>query len=422
MGSKTLKKASETSNLNASVSSSSATGPIPGDGLAFRATKADLKRAITLLATVAEKRSTMPILMCVKIIAADSVVTMTATDLDVSASVTLPARDVRGGSAVVNAKQLADTVKTMADGDVTLAMGTGTSITLSHGGTKANVSGYASRDYPKTPAIPPYTAVDADKRSPVEISEWHYADGDEWHAMIDSVDYAICKDDTRFHLNGVYIETSDDVIRMVATDGHRLTKVERWNGSSLRCPKGLILPAKASKIIGKALKKQPKVEIAIKAPHVFVRVGETTIAAKCIDAQFPAYEQVIPNSDKSTLTVNVQALTSAIERAKVAATETRGIALKLAAGKVTVEGSNPDTGDIVETLDAECTFPRDHWAFAIGANPKYLLDALAGIDDDVVVLSFENELDPILVMSQDDRIMSEIRKPRYLGVVMPMRI
>jgi DNA polymerase-3 subunit beta len=228
--------------------------------------------------------------------------------------------------------------------------------------------------------------------------------------MIDHTLFSVCNDETRFHLNGVFFESDGSKSRMVSTDGHRLSKVERTIANGPKLSAGVIIPKKGLLEIKKVLEQGPQAKLAIKTPHVFLVQDDIAIAVKLIDAQFPPYEQVIPREHKKIITIDRLRLIDALRRAQLMSSETRGV--KVAASKegVTVTSDNPDLGEVREELEAE--YSSD--AIAIGFNPKYVVELLTQMTSDQVTVALGGELDPGLIrpLTGDD----------YLGVVMPMRI
>jgi DNA polymerase-3 subunit beta len=150
---------------------------------------------------------------------------------------------------------------------------------------------------------------------------------------------------------------------------------------------------------------------------MFVRVGNYELAVKTIDAQFPAYNQVIPKDHRKLATVDRKLLIAALKRTKPLALSTRGVALSLHGDKLTITADHPDLGKAVETLDAETCSDAKY-----GVNPSYLLDAVEEIDDERVTIAFGAELDPILVRGTGQATSKAIMESSYLAVVMPMRI
>jgi DNA polymerase-3 subunit beta len=344
----------------------------------------------------------------------DDGLTLAATDLNISATVRIPSyMRTSNGAVCINAVSLADLVKTMASDEITLIQVGGNSLTVREGESTMAMIGAHSRDFPKLP----------DATSP-EVGLYTRTDAAAFADMLERVAFAVCKDETRFHLNGILIESDGTTTRMVTTDGHRLTR----HDCKLECPtlaKGVILPAKAAGEIAKLLKSAGKTDsayLAIKGCHLYVKVGEWTMTAKLIDAQFPAYDQVIPKDHKKLATVERKAFVAALKRAAKVCLKTRGVKLSFASGKLTLTSDHPEKGTTTEQIKA-CSdwLERGNTGF-FGMNPHYLLDVLGEIDDAWISIAFGDELDPILVRGCDDAISYSVAGSKFLGVVMPMRI
>ena len=408
---KVSKQASELSTESSAPSAHDSTA------LAFRLPVADLKAAVAKLALVADRKSNLPIISSIVMRAerGDTAVTMTATDLTVSLRLKVPCTVVNVGVGIaINAKLLADTLGDFADGDISLYGLRHGGCQLECGATKIGLQGYSDRDAPKFPALTPEQTRTATTVGASDLRE-----------MLDGVRYAVCKDETRFHLNGVLIEATSARTRMVATDGHRLTMVERdacMNAldASTRLTKGAIIPSKACAVAVRLLAKAPTCELTVTDTHAWVCREGTEIVAKLIDAQFPPYEQVIPRAHVGHVIVDIARLTSALKRSKKICTSTRGATLALASGKLTVSADHPESGTVSHEIPVEhegCA------AWKVGINPAYLLETLDAFDvGDRVVISVNKELDPIVVRTVDDYAMLDIRSERAIAVVMPMRL
>ncbi len=228
--------------------------------------------------------------------------------------------------------------------------------------------------------------------------------------MIERTLFSVCNDETRFHLNGVYFECDGSKARMVSTDGHRLSKVERTIANGPKLSAGVIIPKKGLLEIRKVIETAQSVKLAIKTPHMFVVADDIALAVKLIDAQFPPYEQVIPKEHKKVITVDRMRFIDALRRAQLMSSETRGVKVAATKEGITITSDNPDLGEVREELEAE--YNGD--PIAIGFNPKYVVELLGQMQSDQITLSLGGELDPGLIrpLTGDD----------YLGVVMPMRI
>lgn len=419
-----LKQATDTASATSAGPNVAAIVGLSGP-MHFTAPRKELQAAIKRLASVVDKRSTMPMLANVCIRVTPTEITLCATDLNVSAVVVAKSWDTfGGGQATVNAKALGDILKKLPDGPVTVRAND-RGVDLTSGSARVSLEGLHARDYPKLPPIFPgdpmlaLTGVDAAM----------------FGAMLDAVSHAMCKDETRFHLNGVHFEYDGTRARCVATDGHRLVKSERdMPREGDFSHKGMIIPAKAVAEIRKLLGKGTCQIGMVKhsgVEHFAVRFGGTTIVVKPIDAQFPPYDQVIPKDNRRLVTVDRKALIGALERAALVCSGTRGVKLETADGALTLASDNPDTGEVRETLPAELN--PDQGDFAVGCNPRYALDALDALDCERVTLAFDSatviegkkydpRLSPFMIRGTDDTATRAVRDAEFLAVIMPMRI
>jgi len=410
MGTKLSKKATEFST------ESSAPRAYCADSTTFTLTKRELASAIALLKSVADPRSTMPILQDIVMRFCGDDIVMTATDLNVTMRVRVACHVSRRGKGMtVNAKRFADAVKSLPDGDVTVSGLEHGGATLDAGSARISVAGHSDRDTPKFPEI-----TDEESRTYTTVCVPSLA------TLFEQTLPTVCKDETRFHLNGIFLQSSNGRTVAVSTDGHRLAKASaelccNALDASLPLRNGVIIPAKGAKIIAKAFGKAATCDIAVTPRHTWVRIGATTVAVKHIDAQFPPYEQVIPKNATSHALIDVERLLAVAKRAKAVCTATRGLTLELASGNLRVFADNPDTGEMSETLPAE---HEGLAAWRMGVNPEYLVAALELMGDDRVVLSVASALDPMLVRSVDDFAMKShgVRDELLAIVVMPMRL
>lgn len=389
-----------------------APSPAPDTGaLSVRFQSAEFRRVTQALARFAARRTSLPILEHVRIRALpDGTVILSATDLNLSITVSGSAWCGEAGDLCVPAKQLADIVKGAPGTEVTLDRSGPLGLRVASGDAEMTMLGRAGLDFPKLPD------AKAEGLSFVSTSGPALAD------MLDRVAHSVCEDETRFHLNGVWIECDGTTTRMVTTDGHRLTR----HTLPLQGPatSGVILPARAATEISKLLRAErgAAVSYAIKAPHLFVTCGAYTIAAKLIDAQFPPYEQVIPTEHKKIATVERKLLIAALKRAKPLCGKARGVKLAFASGKLVLTADSPGAGTGSETMLAHSEYLDGGGTVTTGINPGYLLDVLAEIGDRFVTLEMGDELDPILVRATDDACTYSVNESRFLSVIMPMRI
>lgn len=307
--------------MSANVKTSADSVLSPASQLAFRAPRKDLHKALKRLQSVSDAKSTLPILANIAIRATMTGVTFSATDLNVSMTISAPvAWNVSSvGSVCVNAKSLATIVGKLPGDEVSLQVMNRAGIqvaVVTSGSVSMTLDGRSDRDFPKIPSATEgltFSAVPA-----ATLSD-----------MFEKALFSICKDETRFHLNGILVESDGSTMRTVSTDGHRLTKIER----SIVGPRidGVIVAMKGCQTLVKTLGSKAKgtCDIAIKGPNMFVRYEGTELALKLIDAQFPPYMQVIPQGHPHFATVNRKAFLGALERAAVLCSQTRGVKITI---------------------------------------------------------------------------------------------
>jgi DNA polymerase-3 subunit beta len=370
----------------------------------FRIHKAEFIRGLRLAQNIADRKSTMPMLANVLLRTtgqgADARLLVAATDLNVSVSAELKCTTATEGGLTVNARSLHDIVTALPGDELTIKRTDNAWAEIRAGKVTYRVVGMPDRDFPKVPEHREAPFVDV---APALLRE-----------MIERTLFSVCTDETRYHLNGVLFESNGTVARMVSTDGHRLSKVERQLAGGPQLSSGVIIPRKGllelKRVLDAAAGGAGGFRIAIKTPYLFVHADDIVLAIKLIDAQFPPYEQVIPKDHKRTLVIDRALLIDALKRAQLMSSETRGVKFAMKAGTLTIASDNPDVGEVKEDLDAEFTGGE----LSIGFNPKYVIDLLSQMGSDQVVLELGGELDPGLFKPLGSDI--------YLGVVMPMRI
>jgi DNA polymerase III subunit beta len=363
----------------------------------FRIAKAEFLRGLRLAQGIADRKSTMPMLANVLLrTQGKNQLLVAATDLNVSLTAELKSHNASDGGIAILAKSLFDLVANAPGDEVTLKKADNHWAEIKSGKVTYRIVGMPDRDFPKVP----------DHRE----ASYATVESAVVREMIERTMFSICNDETRFHLNGVFFESDGSNCRMVSTDGHRLSKVERTIPNGPKLSAGVIIPKKGLLEIKKVLEQGPNAKLAVKTPHVFLVQDDIAIAVKLIDAQFPPYDQVIPRDHKKIITVDRLRLIDALRRAQLMSSETRGVKVAATKEGVTVTSDNPDLGEVREELEAE--YNSD--PIAIGFNPKYVVELLTQMTSDQVTVALGGELDPGLIrpLTGDD----------YLGVVMPMRI
>jgi len=234
--------------------------------------------------------------------------------------------------------------------------------------------------------------------------------------MIDRTMYAASADETRYNLNGVYLEVleQEQKLRMVATDGHRLAYADRSIGEEIsRVESGVIIPRKGMGELKRLVDEEDadEVEIGFAGNSAVVTTPAVKLVMRLIEGEFPNYRQVLPKASKHRVTVPSDALAQVLRRVQLLAAEGgKGVRLQLGAGKLVISAKNPDVGEATEELDLDYAGEP----VSIGFNARYLLDCLAVFRAKEVEIGLIDELSPVQIRPTDDS--------DALAVVMPMRI
>lgn len=376
----------------------------------IRIMKEYLSAALSRTSTIADRKSSLQILSNVLIEAGDKDnVRISATDLNLFATGVFPAEVVTGGSLTVPAKTIYDVVRSMPDGNISLKS-EGDQVTISCGRTHFQLLVLPAEDFPMIPEI-----------SSVEFFEM---DAAILKLMIEQTSFSISSDETRPHLNGALFQGDGKNLRMVTTDGHRLSKVEFIVDESGFYNFSMIVPNKAiSEIRHLVEDSEGQVSLADKNGSLFIRrtielenegadpfTSEFLLISKLIEEDFPPYDQVIPKSNDRSVIVSRQPLLDALRRVTVVSEEkTLGVRFELSDGSLEIDTNNPSVGQGSEQLDIS----YDGEDLEIGFNARYLIDALSVLREDEIKLELSGSLDPVVVKDTGEV---------FIGVVMPMRI
>jgi DNA polymerase III subunit beta len=371
--------------------------------------KRDLLKLVTRMQGVAERKSTMPVLSNVLLaIDGPSALRVAATDLYLALVGRVTVEVSKGGSVAVPVKDLLERVRMMPEGPIHISSQDNASTTMKATGAarRYTLRGMPGDDFPPLP-------------SPAEGSPSLSLDVDVLRELVDKTHFSISGDETRAHLNSALFEWEGDIVRMVTTDGHRLSKME-VKVSGRQASATMLIPLKAiqelrrlSEDISGETKEgaKPQLQITQSGSSAFFQAAGMTFAVRLVDAQFPPYSQVIPQQSEKLVRVPRAAFSEALRAVSVAANErTGGVKLGLTKGTMRITTESPDSGEGFDEVPIEYAGPN----MTVGFNAKYFLDVLGALDEDEVELGFGGELDPAVVKPVGPR--------QFLAVVMPMRI
>lgn len=364
----------------------------------LKAPKNQLLDALYYAQGIADRKATMPILANVLLRTDGDIITVAATDLNLTVNSEVAADISEPGEVSVSAKHLHDIVKGMGD-EVEIETLSNGQLAIRSGRAVYKVASLPARDFPKLP-----------KMADVVFAR---VDASVMRDMLAKTFFSVSSDETRSHLNGVLFECMGDSARMVSTDGHRLSLCERPLPGAQKMM--ALIPRRGLVEIRRALDDSGTVDIALHDFNVFVRTGSTTLSVRINEAAFPPWQQVVPKASEREVTVKTAELLASMKRIMLVASEkTHGVRLAVTDGQIAIETDNPDLGDGRELLDAKLSGTP----ITIGFSGRYLIDVLQEVQAPEVKLSMGSDLDPVLLSPMDEGKNGN----RALFVIMPMRL
>lgn len=371
----------------------------------FSIPQSELQRGLARIQSIVEKRNTMPILANVLIEATlESDVgslSLAATDLEVGIRGTQPADVSKVGSITASAKKLFEIVRELPDEVVNIEVSSDAYLDIRCARAQFTLAGSSAEEYPSLPSVSPKKTGTVPA---VLLGE-----------MIEKTMYAACTDETRYNLNGVFLEHLADTgkLRMVATDGHRLAYIDRALGTQLEgLAEGVIIPRKGLAELKRLIDEDDTddFEIGFEGNSSIAKKGDVTLFLRLIEGEYPKYLQVVPREITHQLVINTDQLTQALRRvALLSAERSHAVRLDLSEGCLSLSSKNPDLGEAKEDLDVDYAGAE----LVIAFNARYLMDALGAIQSKEVRLGFQDSLSPTRIVPTDD--------DETLAVVMPMR-
>ena len=366
--------------------------------------RSDLLNALSHVQNVVERRNTIPILSNVLMEAKGSEVTFVATDLDIEAVDSADAQVTEEGAVTAHAGTLFDVVRKLPAGaDVELE--------LNQENKRLSIrSGRSQFALPTLPATDFQTMTGDDSAIQFKVG------AGDLRRLIDKTRFAISTEETRYYLNGVYLHVADSeadkVLRVVATDGHRLALADCPAPEGAGGLSGVIVPRKAISEVRRLIDQaDDDVDIAVSEAKIVFRAGRAVLTSKLIDGSFPDYARVIPKGNDKSLVIDNKSFEAAVDRVStVSAERSRSVKLSLEPGKLILAVNSAETGQGHEEI--ECDYQAD--PMEIGFNAKYLLDVTAQIEAEDAEFMLNDPASPALILDPGD--------PACRYVLMPLRV
>jgi DNA polymerase III subunit beta len=365
--------------------------------------KFELLRELTATQGVVERKTTIPILSNYLFEAAGDKLSLTATDLDLSLRTSCAVKVKKEGSCTIPARKLHDYVKLLPDADITIKLLEKHWVSIRCGRSNTKMVGMAKSNFPTLPTFPTAGVV----KIPAAVLR----------NMIAKTGFAIASEESRYTLNGALMVLKPESITMVATDGHRLSHIERA-GTKFEGVSGemkTLVPKKAMDELKSLLDATDaeEIEFAKDESTLYFRIGNRLLTSRQLTGQFPNFEAVLPKDNTKSIAVHGDELGQAISRvAQFADERSRAVKMRLEKGELKLSASSTEMGESEDTIEID----YQGELLAIGFNAQYLLDFLKATGGGEIKLEFKDS------QSAGQMRPAEGEEYKYRYIVMPMRI
>ncbi len=365
--------------------------------------KDEILKGLQRIQGVVDKKNTMPILSNMLLIADGKGVEIVATDLEIGLRGRYTAEVEKTGAVTVSAKKMFEIVRELPEENIQIRVEDGSWVKIVSGRSQFKLVGLPKEDYPSMP--------DVAEEGMITIA------GDTLRDMIKKTLYAAGENDARYVLNGLFVHLTPDKgglnIRMVGTDGHRLSMIDR-SVEAKHKEESVIVPKKAMMELRRLLEEdasQEGFQIGFSKNHALFKRGDLVMVSKLIDGNYPNYQQVLPAQSTKKVTVSRDQITHAVKRVSILSKEkTNAVKLQLEKNALLLSTNNPEVGEANEEL--EIAYAGD--GLSIGFNSRYLMDVLMSMDGGNITLELNDSLSPCLIKEEGN--------DSYKCVVMPMRV
>jgi DNA polymerase-3 subunit beta len=366
--------------------------------------RAALLKSLAHVQSVVERRNTIRILSNVMMEADEGTLSLAATDMDLAITEKVPADVAGAGTTTAPAHTLYDIVRKLPEGaQVELAYGEGgEQLVLTSGRSRFTLSCLPADEFPVMAAG--------------ELPHRFELSGGDLRSLIDRTSFAISTEETRYYLNGIYLHATESdgmpVLRAVATDGHRLARVEMPRPEGASDMPGVIVPRKTVNELRKLIEDVgDAVAVALSDTKICFSFDDVELISKLIDGTFPDYQRVIPEGNDKVMEVDRKTFADAVDRVSTISTEkSRAVKCALKNGTLVLSATSPDNGTAVEELEVTYTGAE----IEIGFNSRYLLDITRQIEGDSARFAMADSSSPTVVR--------DVADPSALFVLMPMRV
>jgi DNA polymerase-3 subunit beta len=360
-------------------------------------------QSVSRVQSIIEKKSNMPILSTILLDAKGNSLSVSATDLELGFQQILETEASEEGSITISGRKLFEILKESKSKFVQINERENNRVYISDGIAHFELACLPADEYPNF--------VEPEGVKTVSL------DGDTLHEMINKTIYSVTMEEAGFKLSGVFMEKAekdgDTYLRMVSTDGHRLSIIEKlFPGSeALDIDEGVMIPKKGMNELNKLASEGGTLEIGFREKNCVAKKENALLVMRLLEAKFPDYKEVIPKKERYLINVDRLTFLDAMRKMLILSNERyKAVKIALEDNKMELVSTNPDLGEAREDMQVEYNGNR----MEAGFNPRYFIDALQAMESEQVVLGFIDNSKPCVLKGDADK--------GFLGLIMPMRL
>jgi len=370
----------------------------------FKINKTTIIDALTKVQGITGKKTSIPITSNVLISAKESAISIRATDLEMAFKALCEAEVIREGSTTVPSKKVYEIIRAFPSDTLAMKETENNWIQIADKNIEYNIVGMEPNDFPGFPDI-----------SGVDLFE---IEVEVLRNMMNKTIYSVLGDDGRAQLSGICFESiiKEDIkkIRMVSTDGHRLSKIDHVIEEDKGAPnlkESVIIPKNGIVEVLRLLEDGEIVQFGFKDNNFVVEKEKETLIIRLIEGEFPNYETVIPKVGQREMIVPKENFLMMLKRMSILSSDKYpGIRFKIDKNQLEATTTNPEIGESKEIISVLYKGQPVEMAF----NPRYFTNTLSSMDSNEVSVRFKDEVNPCTIEGKGD--------PGFLSVIMPMRV
>jgi len=363
----------------------------------------ELFKSVSRVQSIIERKSSMPILSSILLSASGSKIHISATDLELGFQQVISGNVIKEGSLTISGRKLFEILKESKKPEFHIKGKENNWVFMSDDIARFELACLPADEYP--------TFIEPEDVAMVEI------DGEMLSEMINKTIYSVTKEEAGFKLSGLFIEkvTREDniLLRMVATDGHRLSMIDKtFSGlESLNLGDGVMIPRKGMSEINKLASEGGVIQIGFEQKKCVVKKDNALLVIRLLEVKFPDYHGVIPKGEKQIIKINRNALFEAMKKMIILSNERyRAVKIKLEKDIMELVSTNPDLGEARENMHIK----YQGESMEVGFNPQYFVDTVQSMESENIELGFIDNTKPCILKGEADK--------GFVGLIMPMRV